>query len=61
MKKVHGNAKSTLVIKNGRLIMANTNKARVFRSKVAAVRFVRNLLVVSNSLRMKDFEFVTIG
>ena len=61
MKNVHGNAKSTMVIKNGRLIMANSNKARVFGSKIKALAFVRNLIGVSNSLRMKDFEFVTIG
>jgi hypothetical protein len=60
MKKVHGNAKSTVVLKKGRAIMANTSKARVFGSKIAAVRFVRNLITVSNSLKMKDFEFITM-
>lgn len=60
MKKVHGNAKSTIVLKKGRAIMANTEKARVFGSKIKAVAFVRNLITVSNSLKMKDFEFITM-
>lgn len=61
MKKAHGNAKNTVVLKKGRMIMANTNKARVFASKGRAVRFVRNLITVSNELKMKDFEFITMS
>ena len=61
MTKIHGNAKSTMVIKEGRLLMANANKARVFASRIKAVAFVRNLITVSNALRMKDFEFITVG
>ena len=59
--KNHGNAKSTVVLKNGKAIMANANKARVFGSRVKAVSFVRNLIVVSNSLKMKNFEFITMS
>lgn len=61
MTKSHGNSKKTVVLKNGKAIMANKNKARVFGSRIKAVSFVRNLITVSNELKMKNFEFITFG
>jgi len=64
MKKVHGNAKSTIVLKEGRTLMANAPgnapKARVFKSRFNAEKFVRNMIRMSNKLKFKDFEFITI-
>ena len=64
MKKVHGNAKSTIVLKKGRTLMANAPgnapKARVFKSRFNAEKFVRNMIRMSNKLKFKDFEFITI-
>ena len=64
MTKVHGNAKSTIVLKNGVALKANAPgnevKARVFKSRKNAESFVRNLIRLSNSLKFKDFEFITI-
>jgi hypothetical protein len=64
MTKVHGNAKSTIVIKQGRLLMANAPgnapKARVFKSRFNAEKFARNMVRMSSKLRFKDFEFITI-
>jgi hypothetical protein len=63
MTKIHGNAKSTVVLKEGRTLMANaggnTPKARVFKSRFNAEKFVRNMIRMSNKLRFKDFEFIT--
>jgi len=65
MKKVHGNAKSTLVIKSGRLLMGNAPgnapKARVFKTRFNAEKFARNMVRMSNKLKFNDFEFITIG
>ena len=61
MEKVHGNSKSTVVLKEGRTLMANGagTKARVFKTRFNAENFVRNMIRMSNSLRFKDFEFIT--
>lgn len=49
------------VTKNGRLLMANPHKSRVFRTKGSAVSFVKNLIKVSNKLTMKNFEFIHLN
>ena len=54
-------AVKTVAIVKGRLVKANENKARVFTSKANAVRFIRNLKRVSNSLRWNEVEFITFG
>jgi len=53
-------AKSTVVLKKGRVLMANTEKARVFKSRWNAEKFVRNMIRMANDLRFKDFEFITM-
>ena len=62
MTKVHGNAKSTIVLKEGRTLMANGagTKARVLTTRFKAENFVRNMIRMSNKLKFKDFEFITI-
>ena len=56
-------AKSTIIIKEGRVIVASksTSKARVFTARFKAEKFARNMIRMSNSLKFKDFEFITIG
>ena len=55
-------AKKVVLLKKGRAIKANAaGKARVFTSANKATKFARNLVRVSNDLKMKDFETVTIG
>ena len=51
--------KNTMVIKNGRVLMANPNKGRVFKSRWNAEKFVRNMIRMSNNLKFKDFLFIT--
>jgi len=55
-------AKSTVIIKKGRVLVANksTSKARVFTARFKAEKFARNLVRVSNSLKFSDFEFITM-
>lgn len=55
-------AKSTVIIKKGRVLVANklTSKARVFKSRWNAEKFARNLIRVSNDLKFNDFEFITM-
>jgi hypothetical protein len=49
-----------VVLKNGKALMANDRKARVFRSKMAANAFVRNLNRVSKKTTLKSFEMVAV-
>ena len=57
-----------VVTKNGRVLMANENVARKFKSKTTAGRFVSNMVKASKNLRkrggdkltMKNFEFIAI-
>jgi len=53
-------AKSTVVLKKGRALMANPNKARVFTARFKAEKFARNMIRMSNNLKFKDFEFITM-
>jgi len=51
-----------VLLKNGRALKANSaGKARVFKSVKNADNFARNLVRVSNDLKMKDFETVPVG
>jgi hypothetical protein len=60
--KRHHKCKSTIVLKNGRALMANRDgKARVFKSRFNAEKFARNMVRMSNELKFKDFEFITIS
>jgi len=49
-----------VVLKNGRALMANDRKARVFRSKLSAKAFVANLNRVSKRTTLKSFEMVAV-
>jgi len=53
-------AKSTVVLKKGRALMANPKKARVFTARFKAEKFARNMIRMSNNLKFKDFEFITM-
>lgn len=51
-----------VLLKNGRALKANREgKARVFKSVKNANAFAKNLVRVSNDLKMVDFETVAIG
>jgi hypothetical protein len=47
-----------VLIKKGRLVLAHSQKARVFSAVGKADNYVRNLCRVSNNLTKKDFEYV---
>ena len=49
-----------VVAKNGRVLMANENRARKFESKAKALAFVRNLNRVSKGTTLKSFEFIAV-
>lgn len=53
--------KKVVVLKSGRVLMANDSKARVFKSIGNAQSFIQNLVRVSNDLRIKDFEMIRVG
>lgn len=51
-----------VLLKNGRALKANgEGKARVFKSIKNADAFARNLVRVSNDLKMVNFETIAIG
>ena len=50
-----------VLLKKGKALMANREgKARVFKSKGNSNSFAKNLVRVSNDLKMGDFEFVPL-
>jgi len=52
--------KNTIIIKEGKVLKANPDKARVFKSRFNAEKFARNMVRMSNNLKFKDFEFITM-
>jgi len=48
------------VLKNGKLLMANKNKARKFNGNGNAVKFIKNLILVSTKqkLTITNFEIL---
>lgn len=54
-------AKTCVAIVKGKVVMANSNKARVFTSVGKARKFVANM--ISNSVRIgwADVEFITFA
>ena len=51
-----------VLLKNGRALKANREgKARIFKSVGNAKAFAKNLIRVSNELKMADFETVSVG
>jgi len=55
-------AKKVIVLKEGRAIMANGEKARIFTSKGKARNFILNLMIVSTKkhLTWADFEMIEV-
>jgi len=51
-----------VLLKKGTALKANgAGKARIFKSRKNADNFARNLVRVSNDLKMRDFEAVPVG
>lgn len=51
-----------VLLKKGRALKANREgKARVFKSVKNAMNFARNLVRVSNDLKIRDFETVALN
>ena len=49
------------VLKNGKLLMANTKKARTFKTRETAKAFITNQIWLSRSLMPGDFQFIPVS
>lgn len=55
------NRTKVAVLKNGKLLMANSHEARTFKSRETARKFVANLCWVSKSLTPLDFRYIPVS